>query len=86
MAATNCPGRAELEGFVAATLAGSEFARVADHVERCPDCEEALQALDRLRRPVSLPTAAVDRVSRVSEAEPVPRELVAVGAFGPLPR
>ena len=76
MAATTCPGKAELEGFVAATLSGSEFARVADHVERCPDCDEALQALDQRTDPF------VSRLRRSTasvalQAEPVPCELVA---------
>ena len=76
MAATTCPGKAELEGFVAATLSGSEFARVADHVERCPDCDEALEALDQRTDPF------VSRLRRSTasvalQAEPVPCELVA---------
>ena len=76
MAATSCPVRAELEGFVAATLPGSEFARVADHVERCPDCEEALQALDHFTDPF-LSRLRRSTTTAASDAEPVPRELVA---------
>ena len=71
MAATTCPGMAELEGFAAATLPGSEFARVADHVERCPDCEEALQALDQRTDPF-LSRLRRSTASAASEAEPVP--------------
>jgi eukaryotic-like serine/threonine-protein kinase len=76
MAATSCPGTAELECFVAATLSGSEFARVADHVERCPDCEEALQALDHFTDPF-LSRLRRSTTTAASDAEPVPRELIA---------
>jgi serine/threonine protein kinase len=80
MDATACPARADLESFVVGTLSGSEFARVAGHVERCPDCEEAVQALDHFTDPF-LARLRRSTASEASEAEPVPRELVAAVRF-----
>src|SRR5262249_24965164 len=68
------------EGFVVGTLSGSEFARVAGHVERCPDCEEAVQALDHITDPF-LARLRRSTASEASEAEPVPHELVAAVRF-----
>jgi serine/threonine protein kinase len=75
MQARNCPGRAELEGFAVGDLPGSEFARLADHIERCPACEVALQALDQHVDPF------LDRLRRSAAAgeaefEPVPADLL----------
>jgi serine/threonine protein kinase len=80
MDAMVCPARAELEGFVVGTLSSSEFARVAGHVERCPDCEEAVQALDHFTDPF-LSRLRRSTASDASEAEPVPCELVAAVGF-----
>src|SRR5262249_20590737 len=76
MEATGCPGRAELEGFVVGSLSAPVFARVADHVARCPDCEGALEELDSLDDPL------LSRLRRSALAddpavEPVPQELIA---------
>ncbi len=80
MDATVCPARAELEGFVVGTLSGSEFARVAGHVERCPDCEQAVQALDHFADPF-LARLRRSTASEDSEVEPVPCDLVAAARF-----
>src|SRR5262245_38485161 len=77
MEATSCPGRAELEGFVTGNLPGPELARVAGHVERCPDCEGTLETLDHLADPF------LSRLRRSSsdgsgpEPESVPDGLIA---------
>ena len=76
MDATGCPGRAELEGFVVGDLPGPEFARIAGHVECCPDCEDTLQALDHLTDPF-VSRLRRSTASGAPDAEPVPRELVA---------
>ena len=76
MDATGCPGREVLEDFAVGTLPGSEFARVAGHVERCPDCEQTLQALDHLDDPF-LSRLRRSTASDGSESEPVPGHLVA---------
>jgi serine/threonine protein kinase len=79
MDATGCPGRAELEGFVVGTLADPEFARVAGHVEGCPDCEESLRALDRLADPFLCrlrQSTAADASEVEAETEPVPPVLL----------
>src|SRR5262249_24434327 len=76
MDATGCPGRAELEGFVVGDLPGPEFARIAGHVEWCPDCEDTLQALDHLTDPF-VSRLRRSTASGAQDAEPVPRELVA---------
>jgi serine/threonine protein kinase len=46
MSNSGCPDRAELSGFVLGNLSRQAFERLADHVERCPACETALQAFD----------------------------------------
>jgi serine/threonine protein kinase len=80
MDATVCPARAELEGFVVGTLSGPEFARVAGHVERCPACEEAVQALDHFTDPF-LSRLRRSTASQASEPESVPGDLLAAVRF-----
>src|SRR5262245_41105721 len=46
MSNSGCPDRAELSGFVLGNLPRPAFEHLADHVERCPACETALQAFD----------------------------------------
>jgi serine/threonine protein kinase len=46
MTISGCPDRAELSGLVLGNLPRPAFERLAEHVERCPACETALQALD----------------------------------------
>ena len=76
MGMTDCPDRAELEGFAVGSLPGPLFAQVAAHVERCADCEAALQALDHLADPLLSQLRRLDGTDG-SEAEPVPDELIA---------
>jgi serine/threonine protein kinase len=81
MDATDCPDRAELEGFAVGSLAGPSFARVADHVERCVQCEAALQEFDRLADPLlsqlrGLSGAEGDGADD-DASEPVPDGLIA---------
>jgi hypothetical protein len=79
MDATGCPGRAELEGFVVGTLADPEFARIAGHVEGCPDCEESLRALDHLADPFLSrlrQSTAADASELEAETETVPPGLI----------
>ena len=52
MSALDCPDRVELEGFMVGGLSGSKFARIAKHIEHCPECEEALQELDGMDHPL----------------------------------
>jgi serine/threonine protein kinase len=47
-----CPNRLELERFVIGALSGSELTRVADHIIRCPSCDEAIERLDDLSDPL----------------------------------
>lgn len=46
MSAAPCPSHDELSAFALGNLSGTAFARVADHVEACHDCEALLQAFD----------------------------------------
>src|SRR5262249_52771437 len=48
MNASGCPGQAELTEFALGKLPRPVLERIAEHVERCPACESALQALDVL--------------------------------------
>jgi serine/threonine protein kinase len=47
-----CPDRGELEGFAVGRLTGPELTRLAGHIERCPQCEEALRKLEPLADPL----------------------------------
>ena len=52
MDTANCPGRAELEGFVVGSLADPILVRIANHLQHCPACEAALEMLDPLADPL----------------------------------
>lgn len=41
-----CPERDELRAFAIGDLSTASFARIARHVEECPECESVLQAFD----------------------------------------
>jgi serine/threonine protein kinase/Leucine-rich repeat (LRR) protein len=43
---TACPDREQLSGFVLGLLPERAFEDIADHVERCPSCEAAVQTLE----------------------------------------
>src|SRR5262249_12192269 len=72
---TSCPDPIELSDFALGNLARPEFVRLADHVQGCTACQDALEALDadgdsllcQVRQPATGPTAE----------EPVPEALVA---------
>jgi eukaryotic-like serine/threonine-protein kinase len=74
---TACPDRDDLEGFLVGKLSGPAFARVADHVEGCADCESTLQALDRLADPI-LSQLRLLSEAEGARAEAMPEELIAV--------
>ena len=83
MDTANCPGRAELEGFVVGTLPDPILARIADHLQHCPACEAALETLDAPSDPLlwglrRLTNFAAD----ASEADPVPPQLIAAVRSG----
>src|SRR5262249_50825284 len=63
-----CPDQAELSRFVLGNLSSAELARVADHLERCGTCEQAVQKLEELTDPLvsGLQAPADDMVSAVS--------------------
>lgn len=72
MQSAACPDQAELSRFVLGNLSSAELARVADHVECCKACENAVQELEALADPlVSALLAAGDEhgsaVSTVSQ-------------------
>jgi eukaryotic-like serine/threonine-protein kinase len=73
---TDCPDRAELQRFVVGELSRPELARIAGHIEQCPDCERAMQGLD----PVSDPLLSGLRrlvPGKSAILEPVPQQLLA---------
>ena len=71
-----CPDQVVLEGFVVGGLSGPEMARVAEHIERCPECDKALQRLDGLTDPLLLRLRQL-KGAEGSRAEPAPPELLA---------
>ncbi len=84
MDTANCPGRAELEGFVVGSLPDPTLARIADHLLHCPACEAALETLDSLADPL---LCGLRRLTSIdgSEAEPVPPQLIAAVRAGSSP-
>src|SRR5580704_5742689 len=76
MKPADCPDRTVLEGFVVGSISGREFARIADHVERCIDCEYTLQQLDHRADPLLSQLRRLSRVE-ISKSESVPQELIA---------
>lgn len=75
MPQSRCPDSAELSRFVTGELPRGEFARVADHIAGCADCETTLEALDDV---ADLVLSRVRESARHSTAtiEPVPAELL----------
>jgi hypothetical protein len=76
MTPPDCPSQADLTAFATGRLSGPAFGRIAGHVERCPACDTALQALDALADPLvshlrHLPGSAGTAL------EPVPHDLLA---------
>lgn len=65
MSLSGCPAPAELKAFVTGSLSEAEFERVAEHVERCTWCSEALEPFDD--QPDLL-------VSRLRGTTPLPEE------------
>jgi hypothetical protein len=81
---TGCPDRAELEAFIVGCLPAAAFARVADHVERCRECEGALERLDNLADPL---VAGLRHLSRAEgpRTQEVPEEWIAAARSGAAP-
>jgi tRNA A-37 threonylcarbamoyl transferase component Bud32 len=71
-----CPDPAELCDFVRGNLARPGLARVADHVEHCILCEQALQGLDGLADPLLARLRQAGPAS-LAAASRVPPELLA---------
>ena len=46
MSLSGCPAPGELKAFVTGSLSGAAFDRVAQHVEQCPSCGDALTPFD----------------------------------------
>jgi serine/threonine protein kinase len=74
MPATTCPDTAELSRFVTGELPGAVFARVAEHVSHCADCENTLEALDDVAD--LLLTQVRESARQNVDLEPVPSELL----------
>jgi tRNA A-37 threonylcarbamoyl transferase component Bud32 len=67
MREATCPSLDELKRFAIGDIDGLAFARIADHIEHCPNCEASLRGLEEhtdplvtaLRQPVRLECVAV---------------------------
>jgi WD40 repeat protein/serine/threonine protein kinase len=70
----DCPSHAELSGFSLGVLPISALEEVAEHLERCPRCEAALEALDHTSDPVidSLRSLSGEPIPPVPPAAPMP--------------
>src|SRR5215831_13713831 len=69
-----CPGPAELEAFLVGGLPGLHVTRVAEHLERCPACERALETLEPAADPL---VRGLRQLKTAYGVEPVPPRLVA---------
>src|SRR5262249_36178093 len=72
---SGCPDPSDLEGFVLGTIDGEDFARIADHVERCGDCARSLDALDGLCDPL-VTRISLSTLRPEPAATPLPRPLL----------
>jgi serine/threonine protein kinase len=71
MKSAACPDQAELSRFVLGNLSSAELARLAEHVEHCGSCENAVQSLEALADPlVSGLHAPADENSSVASTVP----------------
>lgn len=75
MNATGCPPPTELSRFAIGDLPKPVFARLAAHVQQCPDCEAHLQKLDEVADPL-LSKLRVGRGDEPSTLGPVPQRLL----------
>src|SRR5690242_4811158 len=66
MPAADCPTPAELAAFQLGELPDEDLARVADHLDLCPACEEAARALD------GVPDPTLTAYCRSARAGPLP--------------
>jgi serine/threonine protein kinase len=76
MDAVRCPDRAELERFAVGGLSASEIVRLAEHIEHCVECDEALETLDLAADPLLMRLRGLSG-SRVSGQDLVPGDLLA---------
>src|SRR5688500_18180228 len=73
--AAGCPAPAELAEFITGNLSGTSFQRIAQHVERCRACEEALGSLDAQTTPFLASLQQAGRGEATPE-ESVPGDLL----------
>jgi serine/threonine protein kinase len=71
MATTRCPTSADLQQFATGNLPRPAFARLAEHVERCPQCQSALQVFDVSTDPLLTVLRRADSATTTTEAVPV---------------
>ncbi len=70
-----CPSSAELAEFAVGRLSGPSLAGIADHVEHCAACEDALQAMDALADPLLTGLRELAG-NETASFEPVPPQLL----------
>src|SRR3569623_1295336 len=78
MATSGCPSRPELLQFAAGNLPEARFATVAEHIEGCRECEQALAACDECGDPLVAQLRDLSASPAASHAdEPLPAEVAA---------
>jgi eukaryotic-like serine/threonine-protein kinase len=75
MKPNGCPNTTELSQFLVGNLPRPSFARVADHIAQCADCETTLEALDDVAD-LLLTRVRESARSEASSREPVPAQLL----------
>ena len=81
MNSTGCPGRPELLEFSTGNLPRPVFTRLAAHIERCPECLQALEGFDHEADPL-LALLGQPVCARNTARDAVPQALRLLGWFG----
>jgi len=75
MSRSHCPDQNELRRFAIGSVSSDDFRRIAAHIETCADCDQILEALDRLGD--SLVTKLRQLSNEGGSADPVPAAVLA---------
>lgn len=75
MSPRSCPGTDELRAFALGDLPGTEFARLADHIQSCNYCESLLPTLDGIKDDLLAGLRSMSSKQN-SECPPVPTDLI----------
>src|SRR5260370_9596021 len=85
-----CPSHTELSAFNLGGLSGEALEEIAEHLEQCPRCEAAVQALDGVSDPVITSLRGLSGLNAQpvppAEPPPLPSQIGAYEILGELGR